>query len=96
MGSASFAEIQDESGKMQIYLRRDDICPGEDKTMYKRVTLIVKESKIIKVFYPIFPPDKHIFDILEWLKNNSEKKTVDINPEPASKNETKIIEEKSF
>ena len=43
----------------------------EDKTMYKRLTLIVKESKIIKVFYPIFPPDKHIFEILEWLENNS-------------------------
>ncbi len=33
-GSASFAEIQDESGRVQIYLRRDDICPGEDKTLY--------------------------------------------------------------
>lgn len=37
MGSASFAELQDESGKIQIYLRRDDICPGEDKTMYNTV-----------------------------------------------------------
>ncbi len=34
MGSASFAEIQDSSGRIQIYLRRDDICPGEDKTLY--------------------------------------------------------------
>ena len=40
----------------------------EDKTMYKRLTLIVRNSKIIKVFYPIFPPDKHVFEILEWLK----------------------------
>ncbi len=46
----------------------------DDKTMYKRVTLILKESKIIKVFYPIFPPDKHIFEILDWLKNNSSRK----------------------
>lgn len=37
MGSASFAELQDESGKVQIYLRRDDICSDEDKTMYNRV-----------------------------------------------------------
>jgi peroxiredoxin len=43
----------------------------ENKIMYKRLTLIVKESKIIKVFYPVFPPDKHIFEILEWLENNS-------------------------
>lgn len=37
MGSASFAEIQDAKGRIQIYLRRDDICPGEDKTMYNTV-----------------------------------------------------------
>jgi lysyl-tRNA synthetase, class II len=36
-GSAGFAEIQDETGRIQIYLRRDDICPGEDKTMYNTV-----------------------------------------------------------
>jgi len=37
MGSASFAEIQDASGRIQIYIRRDDICPDEDKTMYNTV-----------------------------------------------------------
>lgn len=37
MGSASFAEIQDERGRIQIYLRRDDICPGEDKTLYNTI-----------------------------------------------------------
>ncbi|MDH3765525.1 MAG: redoxin family protein [Nitrosopumilus sp.] len=46
----------------------------ESKTMYKRLTLIVRESKIVKMFYPIFPPDKHIFEILEWLGNNSIKR----------------------
>ncbi|MFH0757613.1 MAG: lysine--tRNA ligase [Bacteroidota bacterium] len=37
MGSASFAEIQDSTGRIQIYLRRDDLCPGEDKTYYNTV-----------------------------------------------------------
>ncbi len=37
MGSASFAEIQDEKGRMQIYIRRDDICPGEDKSLYNTI-----------------------------------------------------------
>ena len=37
MGSASFAELQDETARIQIYLRRDDICPNEDKTMYNTV-----------------------------------------------------------
>lgn len=36
-GSAGFAEIQDETGRIQIYLRRDDLCPGEDKTLYNTV-----------------------------------------------------------
>src|SRR5512133_2977079 len=37
MGNASFAEIMDSSGRIQVYIRRDDICPGEDKTMYNNV-----------------------------------------------------------
>ncbi|MDJ1506536.1 lysine--tRNA ligase [Xanthocytophaga agilis] len=37
MGSASFAELQDATGRMQVYIRRDDICPGEDKTLYNTV-----------------------------------------------------------
>ncbi|MCK4990619.1 MAG: lysine--tRNA ligase, partial [Bacteroidales bacterium] len=37
MGSASFAEIQDSSGRIQLYLRRDDLCPDEDKTWYNTV-----------------------------------------------------------
>ena len=37
MGNASFAELQDETGRIQVYLRRDDICPGEDKTFYNIV-----------------------------------------------------------
>lgn len=37
MGNASFAEIQDSTGRIQIYLQRDTICPGEDKTMYNTV-----------------------------------------------------------
>jgi len=37
MGSASFAEIQDSTGRMQVYLKRDDLCPSEDKTLYNTV-----------------------------------------------------------
>ncbi|HKK43549.1 MAG TPA: lysine--tRNA ligase [Bacteroidales bacterium] len=37
MGNASFAELMDSSGRIQIYIRRDDVCPGEDKTMYNTV-----------------------------------------------------------
>jgi len=37
MGSASFAELQDEEGRIQIYVKRDTICPEEDKTLYNTV-----------------------------------------------------------
>ena len=37
MGSASFMELMDASGRIQIYVKRDDLCPDEDKTMYNTV-----------------------------------------------------------
>ncbi len=37
MGKASFAEIQDASGRIQVYFNRDEICPGDDKTLYNDV-----------------------------------------------------------
>jgi len=37
MGAAAFVELQDPSGKIQLYFKRDDICPGEDKSLYNIV-----------------------------------------------------------
>lgn len=37
MGKACFAELQDTEGRIQIYVNRDEICPGEDKTLFNRV-----------------------------------------------------------
>lgn len=37
MGAASFCELQDAKGRIQLYIKRDEICPGEDKTMYNTV-----------------------------------------------------------
>src|SRR5688572_30900499 len=37
MGKACFAVIQDVTGRVQLYVRKDDICPGEDKTLYDTV-----------------------------------------------------------
>lgn len=37
MGSASFIELQDSTGRIQAYIKRDDICPTEDKTLYNTV-----------------------------------------------------------
>ena len=37
MGKASFMELQDSKGRIQVYVTRDDICPGEDKDLYNKV-----------------------------------------------------------
>lgn len=37
MGNASFVELQDSTSRIQLYLKRDDLCPGEDKTLYNTV-----------------------------------------------------------
>ena len=37
MGKAAFAELQDSKGRIQVYITRDDICPGEDKDLYNKV-----------------------------------------------------------
>src|SRR5688500_1588152 len=37
MGKASFAELQDSTGRIQLYVNRDEICPGENKDLYNSV-----------------------------------------------------------
>ena len=40
----------------------------DDKVFLKRTTLIIEKSVIKKVFYPIFPPNKHKKEVIKWLK----------------------------
>ena len=42
----------------------------EKKKFIKRLTMIVEKSVIKKVFYPIYPVEKHVDDVLKWLANN--------------------------
>ena len=37
MGAAAFIELMDDTGKIQVYVKRDEICEGEDKTLYNTV-----------------------------------------------------------
>ena len=43
----------------------------EGKRLIKRITLIADGGKIVKVFYPVFPPDKNAQAVLEWLVQNA-------------------------
>jgi peroxiredoxin len=38
-------------------------------TLYKRLTLVAEDARIVKVFYPVFPPDANAGDVLRWLQN---------------------------
>jgi peroxiredoxin len=38
-------------------------------TLYKRITLVAENSRIVKVFYPVFPPDANAGDVLDWLRS---------------------------
>jgi peroxiredoxin len=38
-------------------------------TLYKRCTLVAEDGRIVKVFYPVFPPDANAGDVLRWLQN---------------------------
>jgi peroxiredoxin len=42
----------------------------EGMTLMKRLTLIARGGRIEKVFYPVFPPDKHAEEVIVWLKEN--------------------------
>ena len=43
---------------------------AEGLKLFKRITLITKGGKIINYFYHIFPPDKNVKDVLDWLDSN--------------------------
>jgi peroxiredoxin len=39
------------------------------RRLYKRLTLIAEHDRIVKVFYPVFPPDRNADEVLEWLRS---------------------------
>ena len=39
-------------------------------TLYKRLAWIARERRIVKVFYPVFPPDRNAGDVVDWLRRN--------------------------
>jgi len=43
----------------------------ESPTHLKRMALVIRDGRIEKVFYPVFPPDRNAADVMEWLTTNS-------------------------
>jgi peroxiredoxin len=42
----------------------------DSETLVKRLTLIISDGRIVKVFYPVFPPDKNAGEVVAWLSQN--------------------------
>jgi peroxiredoxin len=62
-----FPVISDE----WLELARDPGLPTfevEGLTLYKRLALIAEQGRVVKVFYPVFPPDRNAQDVVDWLK----------------------------
>lgn len=65
-----FTMISDEGLALAAALRLPTFAaPGHDR-LYSRLTLIVRDGRIEHVFYPIFPPNAHAGQVLDWLERN--------------------------
>ncbi len=51
--------------KMMLRLPTFEVAGME---LYKRLTFIAQDKTIVKVFYPVFPPDRSADDVLDWLR----------------------------
>jgi hypothetical protein len=43
----------------------------ESSTLLKRMALVIRDGRIEKVFYPVFPPHRNAEDVMEWLRTNA-------------------------
>lgn len=65
-----FALLSDARGQFGEALRLPTFSVG-DLTVYRRLTLIIRDGMVEKYFYPVFPPDQHPHEVLEWLRGNA-------------------------
>ena len=63
-----FPVIADPERRLGAALRLP-IFEIEGLTLYKRITLVAQDAEIVKVFYPVFPPDRNAGDVLEFLRS---------------------------
>jgi peroxiredoxin len=59
-------------------------------TLYKRVTLVIRDGEIVKVFYPVFPPDRNAVEVLSWLSGGATRGSAgtappDPRPDPGAR-----------
>ncbi len=62
-----FPVIADPGRKLGAALRLPELEIA-GLTLYRRITLVAQDARIVKVFYPVFPPDANAGDVLRWLR----------------------------
>lgn len=67
-----FQLLSDSELKLKKLLRLPTFS-NAGMELFKRLTLIAENGKIIKVFYPVFPPDKNADDVLAWLRSRAQQ-----------------------
>jgi len=65
-------ELLSDSGLRLKQLLRFPTFTVADKELYKRLTLVVENGRIQKVFYPVFPPDQSADEVLAWIRQNAQ------------------------
>jgi peroxiredoxin len=65
-----FPLLSDSSLRLKEVLRLPTFT-ADGMQLYRRLTLIVEDGRIVQVFYPVFPPDRNIDNVLAWLRNHA-------------------------
>ena len=65
-----FAMLSDEALELAAKLELPTFTAA-GQTLYKRLTMIVRDGTVEYVFYPVFPPDRHAEQVLSWLRANA-------------------------
>lgn len=61
-------ELLSDEGLEFVKAMRLPTIEWEGKQLVKRITLAVEKGSVVKYWYPVFPPDRNVLDVLEWLK----------------------------
>ena len=75
--SCAFRDLHGELAKLGVRVAGLSVQSLDDQRefaerntgLYKRCTLVAEDARIVKVFYPVFPPDANAGDVLRWLQN---------------------------
>lgn len=66
-----FQLLSDSTLRLKLLLRLPTFTVA-GMELYKRLTLVVEKGRVVKVFYPVFPPDQNADDVLVWLRENAQ------------------------